>query len=281
METGDPDDVMTLCFLISHPQICVRAVTIMLGTDEQVGLVKSILQQANISIPVGSFAPDSPKKVVSPFYYKWLGTFTPQKPDNEGFVIIQKALLEFPDLQILTGAPMRNFNKITDSIICERWVAQGGFAGDNVVPENYRLEKFKGKITCPTFNFNGDPKTALALLSNPNIQRKMLISKNVCHGVVYDWEMHQAFAKVENKNLGLHLIYKGMEKYLEFHPEGKKFHDPLAACVLVDESVCEFREVNVFRSKGEWGSELAENTQTFISVKADKQRMVEILTTYS
>jgi pyrimidine-specific ribonucleoside hydrolase len=134
METADPDDVMTLCFLISHPQICLRSVTIMLGTDEQVGLVKSILQQANLNIPIGSFSPNSPKKVVSPFYYRWLGDFLPQKPDNEGFEIIQNALNEFPDLQILTGAPMRNFSKIGESIICERWVAQGGFAGDNVVP---------------------------------------------------------------------------------------------------------------------------------------------------
>jgi len=278
METGDPDDVMTLCFLISHPQIELRAVTIMLGTDEQVGLVKSILQQANIKIPVGSFSPNSPKKVVSNFYYNWLGNFTPQKPDNEGFEVILKTLTAYPDLQILTGAPMRNFSKIAQTLVCERWVAQGGFAGDNVVPENYRLEKFKGKITCPTFNFNGDYKTAFALLENPNIKRRMLISKNVCHGIVYDMEMHQVFARVENKSLGLNLIYKGMEKYLAIHPEGKKFHDPLAACILVEESVCEFREVRVFRAKGEWGSELAENTHTFISVKADKAKMVEILT---
>lgn len=45
----------------------------------------------------------------------------------------------------------------------ERWVAQGGFAGDNIVPPQYRLKKFDGKIFCPTFNFGGDSRAAMTV----------------------------------------------------------------------------------------------------------------------
>jgi hypothetical protein len=48
--------------------------------------------------------------------------------------------------------------------VIERWVAQGGFAGDNIVPPEYRLKKFEGKIYCPTFNFGGDSKAATEVI---------------------------------------------------------------------------------------------------------------------
>jgi inosine-uridine nucleoside N-ribohydrolase len=38
MEIGDPDDVITLCFLTSHPKVNLRAVTVTLGTDVQIAL---------------------------------------------------------------------------------------------------------------------------------------------------------------------------------------------------------------------------------------------------
>lgn len=33
METGDPDDFFTLCFLLSHPRVQLRAVTLYPGTS--------------------------------------------------------------------------------------------------------------------------------------------------------------------------------------------------------------------------------------------------------
>jgi hypothetical protein len=44
METQDPDDWFTLCFLCSHPRARLRAVTIYPGSKMQIGLVKETLK---------------------------------------------------------------------------------------------------------------------------------------------------------------------------------------------------------------------------------------------
>ena len=43
METGDPDDFLTLLLLLGHPQVNLKAVTVTPGTREQVGLVRQAL----------------------------------------------------------------------------------------------------------------------------------------------------------------------------------------------------------------------------------------------
>merc|ERR1712147_64340 len=48
METGDPDDVLTLLFLCSRPDVELLAVTITPGSDEQVALVRWILQHMGL-----------------------------------------------------------------------------------------------------------------------------------------------------------------------------------------------------------------------------------------
>merc|ERR1712178_86107 len=49
METGDPDDVLTLLFLGSHPNVDLRAVTITPGSTEQVALVRWILEKMDLT----------------------------------------------------------------------------------------------------------------------------------------------------------------------------------------------------------------------------------------
>ena len=278
METNDPDDMMTLCWLASHPKIKLRGLTVMPGTPAQLGLIKKVLElTAHEPIPIGSWNFEHEKDCVSKVHFDWLGAaIEGVKSHGPGFELISELIAAYPDLQIITGAPLKNFKEIASSMKLTRWVAQGGFAGDNVVPEAYRLEKFAGRITCPTFNFNGDYKTALAMLENPNIEEKRLVSKNVCHGMVYDQDWQERIYPHRHQSAGLELIYKGMELYLAKSPNGKKFHDPLAAVVAVNPEVCEFREVRMFRQKGEWGAELCEGTNTFISVKANLDKFFEV-----
>lgn len=53
METDDPDDFLTLLLLLGHPCARLRAVTIVPGSPEQVGLVRAALGWFGVDLPVG------------------------------------------------------------------------------------------------------------------------------------------------------------------------------------------------------------------------------------
>lgn len=77
-------------------------------------------------------------------------------------------------------------------------------------------------------------------------------------------------------NPGIEIIYEAMDYYLK-RKSGKAFHDPLAACVAIDPEVCESKEVEIYREKGEWGSRIKDGTNTFISIKVNMDRFLSTL----
>jgi inosine-uridine nucleoside N-ribohydrolase len=283
METNDPDDAFTLCILATHPKVNLVAVTITPGTNEQVGVVRKILAMANKTVPIGTYRLQSElsnKAAVSSFHCRWLGGIEASKPDNEGYLILSQAFENYPDAVLLTGAPLNNpgvLIRFDNLPICNKWVCQGGFAGDSVVPKELRLAKFDGKETCPTFNLNGNPKAALALIGTNRIKEKTLVSKNVCHGVVWDREMHERMFVHRYNYAGISIVFDAMKIYLEHKPTGKAFHDPLAACVAIDESICQYRKVKLYREKGEWGSRLDDLSDSRITISVDRQKFESTL----
>jgi pyrimidine-specific ribonucleoside hydrolase len=282
METRDPDDIFALCFLGSHPNVALRAVTINPGSRAQIGVVRHVLHRLNLSeVPVGARNPDSIKDAVSEFHYDFLGNLPPDEPDDFAHNVIATTISLYPDLVLLTGAPLHNLRLLLSNhsfVIIKRWVGQGGFAGDSVVPPEFRLPKFDGLETCLTFNFNGDPKGALALLSSNRVLTRDIVSKNVCHGVIYDQDFHKRMKPFCDSSAGLNLIYKGMDLYLRQRPEGKMFHDPLAACITINRGIAKFKEVEIYRKNGEWGASIAKDTNTFISITIDREQFFQTLT---
>lgn len=278
METADPDDVFTLCLLSHHPMVNLVSVTITPGSKHQVGLVKHVLKRlGKEEVPVGARKPDHPKECVSGFHYKWLGKIAPEESDGLAVDVLDNALLKYDDLVIICGAALSNVASVLDRYTrIPKLVAQGGFAGDNIVPKEYILDKFKGKQTCPTFNLNADVKAGLKVIDSNLIDERWFVSKNVCHGVKYDTDMHSFMRPYYLRNPGLELMYKGMDLYLKKRPGGKAFHDPLAACCAIDPSICEFKEVELYREKGQWGSRISCMLNAKISVSVD---MIKFKTT--
>jgi pyrimidine-specific ribonucleoside hydrolase len=273
METQDPDDVMTLAILATHPRVELTGITITPGGRDQIGLVKHALNILGINnIPIGG-DPLREKPSVSIFHEKWLGKFQPSDSTLEKNDIIEKSVRAGATL--LTGAPLKNFASLPSF---PRWVAQGGFAGDLIVPVQYRLPKFAGKETCATFNFGGAPKIAEAMLASSNIQEKLLVGKNVCHGVAWNQTFHERVKALPKRTAGMDLVLQGMELYLQKNPDGKKLHDPLAMAVAIDKSVCEFRSVEMYRQKGEWGARLKDDSDTQIAISYDAQRFFDVIT---
>ncbi len=54
MGTGDPDDFLALLFLLGHPKVNLKAVTLTPGNAEQIGLIKKALHWFKTDIPIGS-----------------------------------------------------------------------------------------------------------------------------------------------------------------------------------------------------------------------------------
>lgn len=278
METNDPDDYITLLLLLGHPDVNLKAVTITPGSAYQVGLVERTLQIFQKDIPIGAFNIEHPKTCVSDWHENAYGKITPSSNAQEGFEVLAKYCDE--NTTLITGAPLKNLGKALDNpnFKLGTLVAQGGFAGEGVVPTEKQLEKFKGRKTCPTFNLNGDIPAAFKTLATDKIGIRYFVSKNVCHGVVYDATFHKIISQHKNASFSLNLIYKGMEYYLTKNPLGKMLHDPLAACCALDLSIGTWAEVEIFREKGEWGAKLQENTKTWIITDYDHTKFVDTFT---
>ena len=164
------------------------------------------------------------------------------------------------------------------------WIAQGGFAGDNVVPKELRLAKFDGRTFCPTWNFNGNINAAQYLLLNKHcnqvFDKRYLVSKNVCHGVYYNYSFHEKVNKYKDQHPALRIIYDEMSTYLSKKQEGKKFHDVLAAVAAINRNAVEFKEIMPCCEKQakrgyEWGSKLCSDTNIFISIKHNEKEFFE------
>lgn len=281
METQDPDDVLTLCLLATHPSVYLLAVTVNPGSRAQVGVVRHVLARLGKgSVQVGSGRPDHPKKCVSSFHYRWLGDVPEADADGRAPAVLHDAHeAACGGLTLVTGGPLTN---VADYL---SWMPglgasitiQGGFAGDSVVPEPHRLEKFAGRETCPTFNLNGDVAAAKAVLAYRGFRSRRLVSKNVCHGVAWDREMHERVRPSKDAHSGLAMVFDAMELYLRNKPSGKLLHDPLAACAAIDPSFVTWAEVEVYRERGEWGSRLSPGSGTRISVAVDRSRFEQLL----
>ena len=276
METRDPDDVLTLCLVATHPDVRLRGVTVNPGTPAQIGVVRHLLQRTGREdVRVGARTPNADREAVSPFHRTWLGALPSAEPDSLAHDLLAELLTQWPEAVLLTGAPLHNMRLLLNhhpDVMIQRWVAQGGFAGDNLVPPHLRLPEFEGMTSCLSFNFNGDKKGAQLALGSARIHRRDLVSKNVTHGLIYDASLHARLAPHRTATAGLALIHEAMGHYLAENPAGKMLHDPLAACVAIEPAIATLVEVEVVYTEGRWGSRPATGTGTFITIDVDRER---------
>jgi pyrimidine-specific ribonucleoside hydrolase len=285
METGDPDDFITLLLLLGHPMVHLKAVTVVPGTPDQIGFLRYVLSRFNRSdLPLGAFDMNA-KPALSKFHLKIYedAIINESRDALDG----SDVLLMHCDEQtiLICGGPLKNVAKAIQSgqFKLGRLVAQGGFAGDNIVPEEKRLTKFNGRITCPTFNLNADAKSAKMVLDYNGIKEKFFVSKNVCHGVVYTKDTHKQLEKVKDKSQSLQEIYHVMSIYLNRQGKHQKaFHDPLAACCAIDLSIGQWKDVKLYMDEKtkEWGSRISDNPNVKIIVDYDHEKFISTLFAY-
>jgi len=157
MNTGDPDDILTLLFLCSHPAVDLRAVTITPGSEEQVALVRWILQEmgmTGVRLGAQEWPKNKTKSVnLTTSFYRSFGRQFQGKPVCESASEVLRDCCG-ENVTLVTGGPLHNLGAALqwNDFRLGRWVAQGGFAGEGVVPRDMQMDKFKGKEVCSTWN---------------------------------------------------------------------------------------------------------------------------------
>ena len=302
---GDPDDFLTLLFLGGHPQVDLLAVTVTPGTTEQVHLVRWALQELGLAtVPVGVTAAmaQRPRRgsAVNPWHHHAYGSAVPAntQPAEEAADLLLRVCDE--TVTLITGAPVHNLEAVHQKhghkFHVGRWVAQGGFAGADVVPADVpwpaNLQKFRDAHHSPTFNFGAAAKGVELTLRNQGVGAVYTVGKNVCHRNICSADMLAQIraatldvaawtqAQLPRSLRAMQLMVHGLEVYLALHPNGKKLHDPLAACAALAPGVCTWEEVRIKPGarKGEWGCVKAKHTNMFAAVDFDQQAFVRALT---
>lgn len=286
METGDPDDFITLLLLLGHPSVDLRAVTLVPGTPDQIGFVRYVLQRFQRNdMPLGVFRKDA-KPALSSFHTRVYedAAIKPCFDAEDG----SEVLITNCDAEttLVCGGPLTNLAAAikTGRFNLGRLVAQGGFAGDNVVPREKRLDKFNGRTTCPTFNLGADIAAAHTVLSSQCIKEKYFVSKNVCHGVLYTMELHERVKSIKDYSQSLTEIYHAMDVYLSRQrKKGKALHDPLAACCGIDLTVAEWLDVELYMDdrNHQWGSRPSHKPNVKIIIDYDHEKFLSIFLAYA
>jgi hypothetical protein len=144
-------------------------------------------------------------------------------------------------------------------------VANGGFAGANIVKKENILSKFKNKEKIRTYNFNMDVDAALNVISSNNIGEIILVSKNICHSEencidkLHTEDFLNKYDLDKGKRLhDLLMVKEGVNHIL---------NNPMVCVYLNVQPVCERRNPD---NMSIWGSELNEYSNIKISVALNK-----------
>ena len=76
--------------------------------------MKTTLRRLNINVPVGARTPNYDKKCVSGFYYKIYPKLVDEEADGYGYEILAKTIKKYPNLTLITGAPVCNLGKLLE-----------------------------------------------------------------------------------------------------------------------------------------------------------------------
>lgn len=228
METGDPDDLITLLMLLKNPEINLKAITCYEGSPVQIGLIEHVVALSGKTIPISGW--NSEIKDLSPYYKEVVGDWKPALSKITPVELLFNELTD--DTFILTGAPLTNIaaflNSHPDKFI-SHMTTQGGYLG-NLVPEEKRLEKFKNRTSIRTYNLTNDTDAFNTVNYSKKIKDLTYVTKDLCHGFLYTPEIHE---QINFKNDEVSQL---LSKALGFYANkkvAKAMHDPLAMLFML------------------------------------------------
>lgn len=228
METGDPDDLITLIMLLSNPNINLRAITCYEGSPIQIGLINHILSLAQKNIPVGGLNSFNPQQL-NPYYLSVVGQWSPAYAAQSPIQVFEETFSQFPDTWLITGAPLTNIAQAVSQldITIPKVFTQGGYIGELV---QNPLEKFKGKQEIRTYNLSQDAQAFDTVYNSSKIQDITFITKDLCHGFLYTPDIHKT---ITFGNSPLDQLLKKCLEHYALKGKSKALHDPLAMLYML------------------------------------------------
>ena len=190
----DPDDFFTLCYLAAVG-VRIRAICIVPGDPDQLAVARLLVETLGLDSPIGASNTASRKCSSGGMHHDLLdrvGFPREAGHDGPGDEVIAGVLGRHPGCEFLVIGPCTSTARYLsghDAIVPRRLTMQGGFLGYHLHAPRIRLPQFEGKTWMPTFNLNGDRKSAEVLLMAP-IPDRRFVGKNVCHTLLYDRAFH-------------------------------------------------------------------------------------------
>lgn len=233
METGDPDDLITLIFLLNHPKLNIKGITCYQGSPTQIGLIEHVigLAKKDYHIPVGGWNTVEPIEL-SPYYKSVVGHWEPKNATLTPVEVFKQAFEKDHNIHVLTGAPLTNIKLVLEALphlSIHNMITQGGYLG-NIIPEQRQLKKFKKQATCRTYNLGNDTNAFDIVYQSPQIEKITYVTKDLCHGFLYTAEIHKEI-KFGSYPLG-QLLKSCLEHYAS-QGKNKAMHDPLAMIYML------------------------------------------------
>lgn len=228
METGDPDDLITLLMLLINPQVNLKAITCYEGSAIQIGLIKHVVALSGKSIPVAGW--NSEDRELNTYYYDVVGKWTPAVSECTPIELLGDKL--DANTCLLTGAPLTNiaaFLKTYPDRVISKMTTQGGYLGE-LVPEDSRLEKFKKRSAIRTYNLTSDTDAFTTVNYSSQIEDLTYVTKDLCHGFVYSPETH---GLTNFKDTPVSNLLKRALGYYSDKKIAKAMHDPLAMLYML------------------------------------------------
>jgi len=162
---------------------------------------------------------------------------------------------------LFCGGALTKINEFIKYNKIDLLVANGGFAGTNIVNKKNVLDKFKNKEKIRTYNFNMDIDATLNVIHSNNINQIILVSKNVCHSELNCIDKIHTDTFLDKYNLN----------------KGKRLHDLLMVkegvnYILGNKMNCDYLNVipicerNIPNNMSIWGSEQNNKSNVKISI---------------
>ena len=269
----DPDDFLALCYLVGRGSVNVRLITVSPGDPDQVAVAKFLLAEVGLDVPVGVGRKGGARSSVAGVHKGLLHRYDfPRELPHDGYGpdLIEQTMQQYPACEVFACGPLNSVGSFVAEhpdaqLACA--TMQGGFCSYDVHGLNVaKLEKFAGKRTVGTFNLNGDVRGARAFLG-ANIQVRRFVGKHLCHTIVYD---RQRYHQIQDTRNGAQALFaEAMSKYLARNKKGKVLHDVVAAVAHMHPEIFTWITGRLYRDRGEWGTELAEEGD-LIAVDVDR-----------